>query len=235
MLKVDLHLHTADDPADTIEHTAATLLDRAAAAGFHALAITLHDRQLTDPRVFSHARDRGIVLVPGIERTIAGRHVLLLNYPAVAAESVRTFEDLARLRGRAPGLVIAPHPFFPGASCLRSDLDRHADLFDAVEWSYFWTRALNFNHPAAAWARRCGKALTGNSDLHDLRQLGRTHSLVEAPPDPSAICDAIRENRVSVVTEPVPSIELASVFGGMMLCGMRRREPALTGPIAAGR
>jgi len=29
--------------------------------------------------------------------------------------------------------VVAPHPFFPTSSCLGRDLERHADLFDAVE------------------------------------------------------------------------------------------------------
>src|SRR2546430_10462937 len=60
---------------DDIRHDAAALVDRAAALGFDALAITLHDRQLADARLADRARDRGIVLLPGIERTIAGRHV----------------------------------------------------------------------------------------------------------------------------------------------------------------
>ena len=147
MLKVDLHLHTAEDPRDDIRHDAAALVDRAAALGFDALAITLHDRQLADARVADRARDRGIVLLPGIERTIAGRHVLLVNFPQ-AAEQVRSFDEVARLKARMGGLVIAPHPFYPGLTCLRSLMHRHADLFDAVEWSYFWMRALNFNAPA---------------------------------------------------------------------------------------
>lgn len=223
VLKVDLHLHTAEDPIDNIEHDAAALVDRAAANGFHALAITLHERQLVDRGLFSYARERGIVLVPGIERTVARRHVLLLNYPAAAAESVHTFDDLARLREHGDGLVIAPHPFFPGASCLGSDLDRHSELFDAVEWSYFWTRGANFNASAAAWAWCRGKAVVGNSDLHDLRQFGRTYSLVDAPSDPDAICDAIRRGRVSIVTAPVPLRELASVLTGMLARGKQPR------------
>jgi predicted metal-dependent phosphoesterase TrpH len=234
VLKVDLHLHTREDPIDIIEHGAAALIDRAVHAGFHALALTLHERQFVDPALLAYARNRGILLVPGIERTIAGRHVLLLNFPASAAESARTFDDVARLRARGDGLVIAPHPFFPGASCLGSDLERHADLFDAVEWSYFWTRGVNFNARAAAWARRRGKGIVGNSDLHDLRQFGRTYSLVDAPCDAVAMCDAIRRGRVSIVTEPVPALELTRVFGGMLLRGMRRRESALATPMPAG-
>src|SRR6185295_3384320 len=111
MLKADLHIHTADDPADPIPYSTFDLIDRAAQLGYDVLAITLHDRQLDTAPFRDYAASRGIVLVPGIERTIHGRHVLLLNYSR-AAESVNAFEDLVRLREREHGLVIAPHPFF---------------------------------------------------------------------------------------------------------------------------
>jgi predicted metal-dependent phosphoesterase TrpH len=215
VLKVDLHLHTAEDPRDDIRHDAATLVDRAAALGFDALAITLHDRQLADDRLRGYARERGIVLLPGIERTIAGRHLLLIGF-AAAAEDVRSFEEVAQLKRKCGGLVIAPHPFYPGLSCLRSLMNRHVDLFDAVEWSYFWTRGVNFNAAAARWATAYGKPLVGNSDLHDLRQLGRTYSDVQGDDrDAEAIVEAIRAGRVTVRSSPVPPLELARVFGGM--------------------
>ena len=218
MLKVDLHLHSGEDPADHIAYDARTLVDRAADMGFDALAITLHDRQFADARVLDYARDRGIVLIPGIERTIEGSHVLLINFHE-GAEEVRTFADLAALKSRGSGLVIAPHPFFPHRSSLKSRLAAHADLFDAVEWSYFWTGALNFNARAASWATEHGKPLVGNSDLHDLRQLGRTYSLVFAEPGADAICHAVKQGLVSVQTAPVPVTELAEVLTGMFRRG----------------
>jgi predicted metal-dependent phosphoesterase TrpH len=219
VLKVDLHLHTSEDPVDVITHDAHALLDRAAELGYAALAITLHDRQLSDRRVSDHARDNGITLVPGVERSVEGCHVLLLNFPAAATESVRTFADLASVKKRGSGIVIAPHPFFPDRSCLRSHLERHADLFDAVEWSYFWTTGLNFNARAARWARRHGTPIVGNSDLHDLRQLGRTCSLVSAEANADAICEAIRAGRVALQTEPVPKLELLQILSGMFRRG----------------
>lgn len=229
MLKVDFHLHTAEDPIDLIDHDARTLVDRAAAAGFGALAITLHDHQLEDRGLTAYARERGIVLLPGLERTIQGKHVLLINFPRAAAEAVLSFRDLAWLKSRGNGLVIAPHPFFPGGTCLGGQLEAHADLFDAVEWTYFWTRQFNFNARAARWARAHGKPIVGNSDMHDIRQLGRTHSLVDAEPNADAICEAVRDGRVEVTSDPVPPIELALVLGGMTL-----RHPALTSRGATG-
>jgi predicted metal-dependent phosphoesterase TrpH len=221
VLKVDLHLHSAEDPADHVAHDAFTLIDHALAKGFDALAITLHDRQLADRRVQDYAREREITLLSGIERTVEGRHVLLINFPQTAEQAL-TFDDVAALKSGSHGIVVAPHPFFPDRKCLRSRMDEHADLFDAVEWSYFWTTGINFNAQAARWARRHGKPLVGNSDSHDLRQLGRTYSLVSAEPRADAICDAIRNGLVSVETSPVPILELAQVLAGMTRRGSRR-------------
>lgn len=231
MLKVDLHLHTAEDPVDRLAHSALDLVHRAAELGFDALAITLHQRQFIDPRVTAYARERDITLIPGTERTIEGRHVLLLHFPAAAAESVRSLDELERLKARTGGLVIAPHPFFPAPNCLHGQLDAHPDLFDAVEWSYFWTRGINFNARAARWARAHGKPVVGNSDTHQLRQLGRTYSLIDAPPDPAAICDAIRQGKVTLQTTPVPMAELVDVFGRVtLLQRLQRKRPSSMSP-----
>src|SRR4051812_12291874 len=143
MLKVELHTHTADDRIDAIPHTTFELIDRAAALGYDALAITLHEHQLDLRGFVPYAAERGLVLIPGVERTVQGRHVLLLNY-ASGAEDVRTFADLGRLWQRAPGLVVAPHPYFPGIACLRKDLERHPDLFDAVERNAMFVHGLDF-------------------------------------------------------------------------------------------
>src|SRR4029434_6911707 len=104
------------------------------ALGFQVLAITLHDRQLDIQPHISYAADRGITLIPGIERTIDGRHVLLLNFPGAGTMAVQSFGDLSRLREREPGIVIAPHPFFPIGESLMEMMDRHAHLFDVVEY-----------------------------------------------------------------------------------------------------
>src|SRR5713101_7354638 len=173
MLKVELHTHSADDPVDRISHTTLELIDRAAALGYDALAITLHEHQL-DVRPFEgYAADRGIVLIPGVERTIERRHVLLLNFTR-ATEQVRTFADLKRLRTRERGLVVAPHPYFPASSCLRGALERHADLFDAVERNAMFIAGVDFNARAERWAARRGKPIVGNCDVHRLMQLGTT-------------------------------------------------------------
>jgi hypothetical protein len=133
------------------------------------------------------------------------------------AEDVNTFDDLARLRQREAGLVVAPHPFFPLGSCLRGCMNRHASLFDAAEINAMFTPTLNFNRPAERWAARYGKTLVGNGDIHRLRQLGSTYSVVDAEADPDAICAAIAAGRVRVESRPMPWSDIAYVLGGLML------------------
>jgi predicted metal-dependent phosphoesterase TrpH len=229
VLKVELHSHTADDPSDAIPHTTFELIDRAAALGYDALAVTLHDRQLPLAPYERYARERSLVLIQGIERTIEGKHVLLLNL-GDGAEQVRTFADLARLKGRERGLVVAPHPFYPSTSALWGRLTQHASLFDAVECNAMFTSRLNFNTRAERWARAYAKPIVGNGDVHRLEQLGTTYSLVDAEADPDAICEAIRAGRVRVKAQPLSMWTAARILGDMFASDVRRelwpRQPA---------
>jgi predicted metal-dependent phosphoesterase TrpH len=211
-LKVELHSHTADDPRDRISYTTCDLIDRAAQLGYDALAVTLHDRQLDTRGLESYAAERGVTLIPGIERTIERKHVLLLNFRR-GTEAVHSFDDLARLRQRESGLVIAPHAFFPHPSCLRGLMDRHADLFDAVEYNAMFTATVNFNERAVRWAHAHDKPLVGNGDVHRLRQLGSTYSLVQAERNADAICAAIQAGKVQLVANPLS----ASTAAGLVI------------------
>jgi len=225
MLKVELHSHTSDDPEDPIRHTARQLIDRAAALGYGGLAITLHNRYTGDPALAEYARALGLTLLPGIERTITGRDVLLVNFPAEAAE-VASFDDLHALKRRFPsGLVVAPHPWFPMGHSLGSALmDCHADLWDAVEINAFHVRGIDFNRPARRWAQARGVPLVGNCDVHQLDQLGTTYSLVDAlrGAGPDQICRAIREGRVEVRSQTLSYGRAAGIVGRAVFSNLPR-------------
>ena len=57
-IKLDLHIHTLDDPKDKLDYSAHELLARARRLGFSALAITLHDEVFDRPKVFADADRR---------------------------------------------------------------------------------------------------------------------------------------------------------------------------------
>lgn len=228
VLKVELHAHTSQDPLDYIPHTMEQLLDRASALGYGALAVTLHNRYYDPAEHRDYARERGIVLISGIERTIRGRHVLLLNFPPACAD-VDSFEAVRALRMQHPrGLVIVPHAFYPTGTGMGSLVDTYVDVIDAVEVNAMFTPWLDFNRAAARWARAHGKPLVGNSDLHLLEQLGTTYSLVDAAPDPDAICEAIRAGRVHVRSSALTSVRAGWVFARMLANGAAGRLRGLT-------
>ncbi len=220
VIKVELHAHTAQDPCDYIPHSTRDLIDRASHLGYGAIAITLHNRHYDPAADQDYARSRGVVMIRGIERTIEGRHMLLLNFP-VECELVNRFEDLRELKARHPrGLVIAPHAFYPIGSAMRGHVDRYADLIDAVEVNSMFTSWLDFNRRAVRWARANGKPVVGNTDLHLLEQLGTTYTLVEAPADADAICDAIRAGRVELRSTALPAWRAGSIFVRMVAAGL---------------
>jgi predicted metal-dependent phosphoesterase TrpH len=220
-LKVEFHAHTSDDPQDVIPHSSCELIDRAAALGYDALAITLHDRQLDLEPLRDHAAARGVVLIPGIERAIHGKHVLLLNF-AEGTEDVNDFDDVAELKARdRAGLVIAPHPFYPSTCALgRRLMDRYAAVFDAVELHGMYMPGANFNETAVRWAAANRKPLVGNGDVHRLAQLGSTYSFVEADPEPGSICEAVRAGRVEVRTSPLGRFQVITLFGDLFMSAL---------------
>ena len=219
VLKVELHAHTGLDPDDYIPHTTRQLIDRAAALDYGALAITLHNRYFDPADDKEYARRNGIVLIPGIERTVDRRHLLLLNFP-VECTLVASFDDVRALkRGFPHGLVVAPHAFYPITSAIGPDVDRCEDLIDAIEVNSMFTAWLDFNRRAVAWAAAHRKPLVGNTDLHLLHQLGTTYSLVDAAPDADAICDAIRAGKVQVRSSALPSLQAAWTFSEMLAGG----------------
>jgi len=203
-----------------VPRTVERLVDRVAELGYHTIVITLHNRQLDVEPYREYARLRNIVLIPGVERSIEGPHVLLIDFPRVAAEAVHTFEDLAVLRIRTDGLVVVTHPYFPASSCLGLDLDRHPDLFDAFEIYALYARRIDFIRRAIAWAGAHGRPLVGNGDIHRLCQLGTTWSLVDAEPDPDAICAAIKTGRVEVRSDPISVWRMLYLLAAVLPFGL---------------
>jgi predicted metal-dependent phosphoesterase TrpH len=89
-------------------------------------------------------------------------------------------------------------------------------VFDAIEVNAMYADGLNFNKRAIRWARRRGKPMVGNCDVHLLAQLGSTYSLVEAEANADSICEAIRAGRVDVHTQPLPWAKAISLFAAIV-------------------
>lgn len=209
-LKVDLHIHTGEDPLDRVPYSAYEMIQKAFEEGFDVLAITNHQCRTFNRNLFGFAQDLGILLIPGMEATIDNRHVLILNPPAGSA--FYDFSSLSTL-DRRETLVIAPHPYFPGLHSLNGQLKGHLSLFDALEYCHFYSPRMNFNHRTEVLAQQSGLPLLGNSDAHFLEQIGTTYSLVYAEKNREAIFSAIRAGKVQVVTRPLSPVQMGSIMG----------------------
>src|SRR5438067_1630029 len=96
-IKVDLHIHTLDDPKDVIDYSAHQLLERAKQLGFGVLAITLHDAVFDRAEVFADAAAMGILLIPAAEVRLQGADAILLNVTASEVAGLKNFEDLRQV------------------------------------------------------------------------------------------------------------------------------------------
>ncbi|MGC9022244.1 MAG: PHP-associated domain-containing protein, partial [Dissulfurimicrobium sp.] len=200
LLKADLHIHTSEDPQDVVFYSAVELIDMAHGLGYSVLSITNHDHLTYSGYLRDYAKERGIVLIPGMEATIEGRHVLLYNLDFASVDR----GSLRGLRGlKTPqGLVIAPHPYYPSPKALRGLLRPNITLFDAIEFCHFYTEHLSFNRAAQRIAEECRLPMVGTSDAHQRSQFHTTYSLIDAEPDPESIVEAVKSGRVRVVTRP---------------------------------
>ncbi len=205
-IKIDLHIHTLDDPKDAVDFSAHQLLERARALGFRVLAITLHDAVFNRKEVFADAAAMGILLIPAAEVRLLGADVIVLNVTAEEVEELKNFKDLRRLRARRGNSIftIAPHPFYIFGGSIGSRLFAEIDCFDAIEYCHFHFGLFNPNRRAKRVAARFGKPMIATSDAHRLHAFGRHYTSMTMP----------------------PTLTLESVFAGLRSGPLRLTSPA---------
>ncbi len=216
LLKADLHIHTADDVLDRIDYSSKELIDYMRKQGFEVLAFTFHDQAFYDKKTFDYARKKGILLIPGIEKKIEKAEILIYaGNPKITKETlgIKTLEELRKFRKKHGKniLIIAPHPFFMKSQCIGKKLEKNLDLFDALEYSHFYTGFLNRNNPAVKISEKHRIPMVGNSDIHQLSQVGLTYSRIGAKKNIAGIFEAVRNGRVKVITRPLSAFQFLKI------------------------
>jgi predicted metal-dependent phosphoesterase TrpH len=228
-IKVDLHIHTLDDPKDAIDYSAHQLLERARGLGFRVLAITLHDAVFDRADVFADAASMGILIIPAAEVRLEGADVILLNVTASEIESLRSLNDLKALRIRRGEslFTIAPHPFYVLGGSLGEKLVEEIDCFDAIELCHFWTRLLNPNRRAMQIAARFKKPLIATSDAHQLHAFGSNYTSIPRPVALTIenVFAALRNGPLRLTSPPCNFTDLIStVYWVFVAHPLRRRS-----------
>ncbi|MEY2497808.1 MAG: hypothetical protein QOD12_1364 [Verrucomicrobiota bacterium] len=215
-IKLDLHIHTLDDPKDALDYSAHELLERAHSLGFRVLAITLHDALFDRAEVFADAASMGILLIPAAEMRLDGADVILLNVTADDLESLRNFDDLEDLRARRGQTLftIAPHPFYVLGGSIGGRLAEKIHCFDAIEVCHFWTRLFNPNRRAAAIAAEFKKPLIATSDAHRLHAFGSHYTSIPRPVELTIenVFAALREGPLRLTSPPCGFVDLVSTI-----------------------
>ncbi len=190
-LRLDLHVHTRAS-VDSV-NTIGDINGRCRELSIDGYAICDHDS--TDSLAEASASSIGLVVVPGLEVTARGAHILCLD-PSDSIPPHRSIaETVERIHAQGATAVLA-HPFGIPRSYVR-----YANVagvgFDAVETANSeqapfetvmgWNRVL---------AGRLGLPETGGSDSHIPETFGRSFTVVEsASRDPEDVIQAIRDGR----------------------------------------
>ncbi|RLE38891.1 hypothetical protein DRJ17_02560 [Candidatus Woesearchaeota archaeon] len=203
MLKADLHIHTSKDPEDRryIRLSPKEIITIAAKKKFDVISITHHSHVYFNEELKNFAKKQGILLIPGCEHRIDGKDILIYNITEKERRKIKTFKDLNKIRNKA--LVIAPHPYYFGIHSLGRELCKNINLFDAIEYSHFYTRWFNPNKKAIKIAIKHNKPLIGTSDTHYLFQFGTTYTLIDAKKNIKSVFKAIKENKIVVKSKPL--------------------------------
>ena len=215
-IKVDLHIHTLDDPKDHLDYTSHQLLERARQFGFGALAITLHDKVFDRPEVFADAAAMGILLIQAAEMRLEGADVVLLNVQPDDVRDLRTFAGLRQLRARRGDSLFcfAPHPFFILGASIGDRLLKEIDCFDAIELCHFHKGPFDLNRRARKVAADHGRPLLATSDAHRLQAFGSHYTSVPRPRELTTrtLLRALREGPYRLTSPPSSWRDLLSVF-----------------------
>ena len=195
-------MHSSEDPRHNLNYSAKELIEESSKKGYQVVSITNHNTVTYDQDLSEFAHSKGVLLIPGVEATVMGKHVLIYGVDGMDEKWDKlTFFDLKRLKAKG-AFIVAPHPFYPNYNCLGNLLERFSALFDAVEYSHLYTKKLNFNLKAQSFAKSKGMPLLGHSDSHSLKQLDYTYTLINSEKDRSSIFEAIRQSRTTIITRP---------------------------------
>jgi len=233
-IKMDLHIHTLDDPKDAVDYSAHQLLERARSLGFGVLAITLHDAVFNRREVYADAAAMGILLIPAAEMRLCGADVIALNVSPEEVAELRNFDDLRRLRARRGSSIytIAPHPFYVFGASIGERLLSEIDCFDAIELCHFHKGLFNPNRRGMKVAQQFGKPLIATSDAHQLHAFGHHYTSVRVAGELTVenLFAALRSGPVKPTSPPCSFLDLVSTIYFVFLSHPFRRRRKFAGP-----
>jgi hypothetical protein len=194
-LKIDLHVHTcySYDAVTTLKEVVAYSKKR----GLDGVAITDHDTLLG---AFKLTQKTELIVIPGVEITALGGHVLALNVTKPIPPKLGLPETVQRIH-EAGGIAVAAHPY----SVYKSVMSQQIVSCDAVE--VINSAAVPFSlstYLNRKLATRLKLPQTAGSDAHYAPEIGSAYTIIEADPDVDEIVQAIKRGATFPLGKRIP-------------------------------
>lgn len=176
MKQYDLQVHTDASPCSRA--APADVVDAAVDAELDGIAITNHDTLAGYDEVANLAPN-GLTVIPGVEVTTTQGHLLALyvNNEPPQADPVTVIEHVHE----QDGIAILSHPFDRFREYYDRNLARIGSRVDAVEAQNSRCLLPRFNRRALEFATQHDLAITGGSDAHFPREVGRSTTVCDSP------------------------------------------------------
>lgn len=203
-LKIDLHMHThySVDATTTLNQ----VLQHAKKRGLNGVAITDHDTVRGALRL---ARQRKLVVIPGMEIETSNGHVLALNIREPFSKPfsrTSTISEVIEHIHEVGGTAVIAHPGAVLRSGLGNKISSELNL-DAVEvinsavFPFFLS-----TYVSRRLAQRLKLPQTAGSDAHHPQEIGKAYTLVDADSNVDGIVEAIRKGKTVPYGKPIPWI-----------------------------
>ncbi len=170
-MKCDLHIHSFYSLRDGV-NSPEDIINQAIKIGLDSVAITDHDTINGFLKAKDYAKKLEFDLIPGIEISSRGGHILGLFIEEEIPKNISAEETIEMIHQHG-GLAVAPHPY----DLLRKGV---GDLvkklkFDGIE--VMNGRSYLANGKAKKVAENLDMALTGGSDAHIIDEVGNCYTI----------------------------------------------------------
>ncbi|MBU2523781.1 PHP domain-containing protein [Patescibacteria group bacterium] len=218
MLKCSLHIHTTEEPYHVLFYNAHELIDEAKKHNFDVLAFTSHDFLFFPKEITDYATKKDIILLPGIEKKIEKKHVVIIN-ATPETENINNFKDLQNYKTKNPNtFIFAAHPYYPGSTNYKNLLKENLKSFDAIELCHYYTKNFfNYNKKAEQLAKKEGKHMIATSDVHIFDQLNKSYILLNCEKNPQQILKALKKGNYQNISNPLSPFDFFKISMGVLV------------------
>jgi hypothetical protein len=202
ILKAQLHTHTKQDPLEKISYSEFELIDKAAYLGYQILSITCNGVVIFNEQIAAYAKEKNILLIPGIEKTISKQQIIILN-ANLQSQDLKNFDDLREYKKQNPKtLIILSKPSHWQTNKDKLELIQNFDLIDSIEDQFSCNEKIQNAYTQIATEKNLPTIAASNTKI--LKYLDQAYTLINSQKlDIESIFQAIKSNKIQKVSTAI--------------------------------